>query len=607
MKAKQIIACALIINLIFSCVQGMKPKQEKTAETKNINKQKESFIRYGKTDFPVSKKVLEQFKLYKTSKEFEKTAETETKSVIENNQIVWDITPLIISITTEKPELFTNILLKVASNKLDPYKIPQKTLFMIIKIADLLRNKQIMQKCTPALIEKLTQGKIGQLHPIRTFTHKSKIRVKGIVLLPDGKRFLSYSSDSSIKLWNINKNKAIRTFNEHTEWVLGIILLPGTKQFLSYSGDGTIKLWNINKNKSIRTFQDQNEMVLGIVLLPGTQQFLSYSYNGIIKLWNINKNKSILTFQEHKKTIHTIVPLPDAKRFLADAHNDTIKLWNINDPNKSIRTFAKPNKKVRGIVLLPDAQQFLSYAYNGIIKLWNLNKNESIHTFKEHVQSVDGIVLLPGAQQFLSYAYGDTIKLWNINQNKSVNTFNNQTKTVLGIVLLPGAQQFLSYSYDGIIKLWDISAKFVPKVKRYGYSFYKNNESRTFGEHDKQVLGIVLLPGTQQFLSYSDDRTIKLWDINKKKSIRTFNDTDTVSGIVLLPETQQFLSYSKDGTINLWDINPFANLTFEQIKLCFTIFTSNKIIEIKIDSYDYKTFTSLPKSLQEAIKKIKIG
>ena len=56
-------------------------------------------------------------------------------------------------------------------------------------------------------------------------------------------------------------------------------------------------------------------------------------------------------------------------------------------------------------------------------------------------------------------------------------------------------------------------------------------------------------------LSSSMDHTVKLWDMNMKKSRFTFRGhVDSVNSIQFQPFSQVFVSGSGDKTVSLWDI-----------------------------------------------------
>jgi WD40 repeat protein len=61
---------------------------------------------------------------------------------------------------------------------------------------------------------------------------------------PDGKTLATGSSDKTIKLWNVETGKEIRTLHGHDSYVYSVNFSPDGKTLVSGSYDNTIKLWN---------------------------------------------------------------------------------------------------------------------------------------------------------------------------------------------------------------------------------------------------------------------------------------------------------------------------------------------------------------------------
>ena len=68
----------------------------------------------------------------------------------------------------------------------------------------------------------------------------------------------------------------------------------------------------------------------------------------------------------------------------------------------------------------------------------------------------------------------------------------------------------------------------------------------------KWVLALVALPDNQHALSGSDDKTVKLFNVNDGAVVRSFlHHTDRVTCLALLSEGRRFVSGSWDGTARI--------------------------------------------------------
>ena len=74
----------------------------------------------------------------------------------------------------------------------------------------------------------------------------------------------------------------------------------------------------------------------------------------------------------------------------------------------------------------------------------------------------------------------------------------------------------------------------------------------TFRLHGGTVRALVALPDNQHALSASNDRTVKLFNVNDGAVVRTFtHHTRVVRSLALLPDGLRFVSGSADGTARI--------------------------------------------------------
>src|SRR5204862_29931 len=85
---------------------------------------------------------------------------------------------------------------------------------------------------------------------------------------PNGKRLASASQDGTVKVWDVETRRELRTYTGHTEMVRAVAFSPDGKLIASAGGDKDIRLWEADTGKDIRPLKGHTEFVTGIAFSP---------------------------------------------------------------------------------------------------------------------------------------------------------------------------------------------------------------------------------------------------------------------------------------------------------------------------------------------------
>jgi WD40 repeat protein len=184
-------------------------------------------------------------------------------------------------------------------------------------------------------------------------------------------------------------------------------------------------------------------------------------------------------------------------------------------------------------------------------------------------------IFSPDGKYIVSCSYDNIIKLWDVVCNidtsigiagKCIKTFIGHTDWIHSAEFSPDGKYIVSYSSDKTIKLWDAVCNTDTSIGIAG------NCIKTFTGHTDWIRSAKFSPDGKYIVSCSSDKTIKLWDAadintDNNECIKTFTGhTDWVFLARFSPDGKYIVSCSADDTIKLWDASVDTSIDNECIK-----------------------------------------
>ena len=238
--------------------------------------------------------------------------------------------------------------------------------------------------------------------------------------------------------------------------------------------------------------------------------------------------------------------------------DNLICLWNLNIEKPSAYLAGHTNDVLRVIDLKAFNEDFIaSCSADNNVKIWSLKEARTVKKLIGHTNFVKGMIHIKefSKELVLSYSADTTIRLWNISSTieevKEEFCFKGH-KDIISQLIYPklfNVNYFISAGQDLKIYLWEIT------FQKNKYSGKIINE---FAEHDDTLTCLLYLKGfgnNDYFLSSSRDKRIKLWNLNRNKSHRTFS---SMGEVILMKHLKKFgvdyfASSGTDKSVNIWN------------------------------------------------------
>ncbi|GIL86051.1 hypothetical protein Vretimale_9079 [Volvox reticuliferus] len=166
-----------------------------------------------------------------------------------------------------------------------------------------------------------------------------------------------------------------------------------------------------------------------------------------------------------------------------------------------------------------------------------------VHTWAGHTKGVNAVRFFPGTGHLLLSAGLDgKVKLWDVyGSGKCMRSYLGHSKGVRDVCFSNDGRRFLSTGYDRNIRLWDTETGQVIQSFSTGKVYYC---VKFHPSDDRQNV----------FLSGCQDKRIYQFDTDSGEAVQEYNyHLGPVNTVTFIDEGRQFVSTSDDKTIRVWE------------------------------------------------------
>jgi WD40 repeat protein len=154
--------------------------------------------------------------------------------------------------------------------------------------------------------------------------------------------------------------------------------------------------------------------------------------------------------------------------------------------------------------------------------------------------------------KLFSSSLDQSVRVWKVPEGTAFARIDTPA-AVNGFTLTQDATQVITAGADNLIRVFNTST---------GPSADKPIPSRTLtavsqlAGHRQPVSSVALiLPGGTQIVSGSEDGTVRTWDLNTGKQIRSMNHGGPVTAVAARPDGQMVASAGADNVAKLWQVS----------------------------------------------------
>jgi WD40 repeat protein len=260
--------------------------------------------------------------------------------------------------------------------------------------------------------------------------------IRSIALTPDGRRVISASKDSTIKVWDVERRVLTQTLLQHRDAVNAVAVSPDGKLLASASDDRTVRLWDIESGECLMTFEGHESWVNGVAFSPDGHWLVSASSDATIRIWNRSSGRCEGVLDGHTDTVWSVAVTPGSDRIVSGSSDGTVRVWSLPD-GAPIATLLGHRSWVNAVVVSPDGRRAASASDDRTVRVWDLDKKVEVRVLAAHEDGARRVAWLADGT-LLSGGIDDRYVLWNTETGETTANVHRPSGNVIAFAVRSG-------------------------------------------------------------------------------------------------------------------------------------------------------------------------
>jgi WD40 repeat protein len=385
--------------------------------------------------------------------------------------------------------------------------------------------------------------------------------ITAMSLCPDNQMLATASVDGTVKLWDANTQRLLRTFAVSPYFVYSIAFSPNGKILATGSGDYLVRLWEVASGQRTKTLVGADSPIWSVAF-SSNGEMLASSTKGAIWVWNATSGEKLSHTQVAGGGIQELQFLPNSNLLLVRQESQ-LTLWDLktNQPRKPLWVHTGKAGRMllsaEGPLLGAFGEETSSQRKESLsLNLWELKSGNLTAGPKYFLPAIQPLAFHPDHKSVIAISLaGDRIGVWDLE-------VGSWKQVIEGTIAFFGYNAHPDYAgadipYEAFAVSSD--ARFVAIAD--GESFrIVNMELRKISSKGSDLPAA---PRKIQFLQNGNllaaglsNGRIDLWSIESGRPVRSFRGhKGPVHSLGIDPEEEFIISSGNDDAVLVWDLS----------------------------------------------------
>ena len=193
--------------------------------------------------------------------------------------------------------------------------------------------------------------------------------VYNITFSIDGKRIVTASEDSTLRVWDAITGRCLSIIHVQTNDVQSIAFSPNGRQIVGAIGD-KLHLWSVSSGRCILTMNGHTSHIKYSGFSTDGKKIVSTSEDRSLRVWDAFSGRCLMSLNNLTDNVNSVKFSPDSKRIVSASDDNNIIVWDVAT-GKCLIMMEGHTDEVWSAAFSSDGEKIVSSSKDGTIRIWD--------------------------------------------------------------------------------------------------------------------------------------------------------------------------------------------------------------------------------------------
>ena len=276
--------------------------------------------------------------------------------------------------------------------------------------------------------------------------------------LPDGKRFLTASSDRSIRIWDMETGKELRALSGLKGEILDIDVSADGKTAVSAERwNSALQVWDLDRGVQKRSIRNEMAIMNAVAIAPDGATAVSGDASGHLVRWNLRTGTGVGIGASSWGGVLDLAYAPDGQSFVSVTADGAARVWQVGRP-ASPKVFQNADSKALSATYSSDNALLAIGGEAGRIWIEDLAAGERVQEVKSNAGDVTCLTFAPSNAELVSVSADGSIRVWDVDSGVERRRFTDPIQHWRTAGVSPDGRMIIAASTYQAWSAWDLES-----------------------------------------------------------------------------------------------------------------------------------------------------